>query len=235
MHEEITSGHTMPEVISLLCERRWEAVLHRGVWLFAVGAMAGFLLESLESAVSLGYVQNRQGMLYGPFSPIYGVGAVLFALAAPLLRGRPRWAMFLVTAALATGAEYLCALAQERAFGVRFWDYSHLGLSLSGRVTLLFTLWWGALGVAFIRWVWPAFEGLIDGLRRPGKRLLTAALLALFLFDAGLSAAALTRQEQRRHDLPAATAFGAFLDERYPDQRLEEMFPTMRELEQKTD
>jgi len=213
----------------LLCERQWEAALHRGVWLFAAGAMAGFLLESLESAVSLGYVQNRQGMLYGPFSPIYGVGALLFALAAPALKNRSLPAVFLVTAALGAAAEYLCALVQERAFGVRFWDYSHLRLNLNGRISLGLTLCWGALGVGFVQWFWPAFEGLLAGQRLEGKRLLTAALLALFLFDAGLSAAALVRQDQRRHDLPAVTAFGAFLDREYPDRRLEETFPTMEE------
>lgn len=212
----------------MLGDHRWETALHRGVWLFAVGAMAGFLLESLDSALRLGYVQNRQGMLYGPFSPIYGVGALLFALAAPLLKNRPVPVLFLAAAFLGTAAEYGCALVQERAFGVRFWDYSGMGIDLHGRVNLILTLCWGTVGVYFLLWVWPAFVRFLDGQRRSGLRLVTAALLVFFLLDGGLSAAALARQEQRRQDLPAATAFGVFLDERYPDGRLEKTFPTMR-------
>ena len=205
----------------------WERRLHRGVWLFAAGAMAGFLLESLDSLLTLGYLQNRQGMLYGPFSPIYGLGALLLAAAAPRLRARPVPVVFLASALLGAAAEYLCALVQERAFGVRFWDYTGVGLDLHGRVNLVLTLCWGGLGVFFLLWLWPRFSRFVDSQPRRGLRLVSAALLLFFLWDAGLSAAALVRQNQRRWDLPAATAFGAYLDVRYPDQVLEDTFPTM--------
>ena len=211
----------------MLCERHWESVLHRLVWLFALGSMAGFLLESMDSVLRLGYLENRQGMLYGPFSPIYGIGALLFACSAPWLKHRSVPTQFAVAALLGAAAEYGCAWVQERAFGARFWDYSGTGLEFQGRINLVLTLCWGALGVAFLLLVWPAFVRFLDGQRAKSLRLVTLFLLVLFLLDGGMSAAALVRQNHRNRDIPATTAFAAFLDEQYDDGRLSETFPTM--------
>ena len=87
----------------------------RLVWLFALASMAGFLLESGESLFSLGYVQNRQGLLYGPFTPVYGAGAVVLALLWPALKDKPRPAAFLCAALVGAGVEYLWSWGQEKS------------------------------------------------------------------------------------------------------------------------
>lgn len=204
-----------------------EERLHRWVWLFTACSLLGFLLESLQSLLELGYVQNRQGLLYGPFTPIYGLGALVFALCFPLLRRRGPLLVFAVTGAVGAVFEYLCSLVQESAFGTISWEYSHIGLDWDGRTNLILALCWGGLGVFFILRFYPAFSRFVSVQSLSGRRLLSGLLLVFFLGNGLLSAAALVRQEQRRQDLPAASAFSVFLDERYPDPVLEATFPNM--------
>ena len=205
-----------------------EELLHRLVLLFTCGSLLGFLMESLQSWISLGYVENRQGLLYGPFTPIYGLGALLFALVFPLLRSRPAGAVFLLTGALGALFEYLCSLIQETAFGTISWEYSDVGLDWNGRTNLILALCWGGLGVFFIQGFYPRFTRFLSRQRRPGKRALTLLLLCFFLTNSLLSAAALIRQDQRRSCRPAVSSVSLFLDRTYPDEVLEKTFPNMQ-------
>lgn len=173
-------------------------------------------------------LQNRSGVVWGTFSLVWGGGAVLFALLlrAPARRG-PAW-VFLGGAALGSAFELLCSLFQERAFGMRFWDYSHLSLSLGGRVDPVFSLFWGLAAVAWMCLLWPALARFLEGV---SPRLLrwSAGLLTVFMLcNVTLSAAALGRMDQRRQGEPPANGVEVFLDRRYPDRRLEERFPSMR-------
>lgn len=200
------------------------------VWLFTFASMAGFLLESGESLLSLGYVQNRQGLLYGPFAPVYGAGAVALALLWPLVKDRSLAWAFLLAAVAGAGVEYLWAACQERWFGVSFWDYSHFRFHLNGRVNLPFTLLWGLLGLFFWYKIWPQLRQL--PLTSSRSVSLIGLLLALFFVGNSLwSAAALTRQAQRQQGIAAFSPLTVYLDTVWSDQALQEQFPTMRQVQ----
>lgn len=173
-------------------------------------------------------LQNRSGVVWGMFSLVWGGGAVLFSLLLrPAVRRGPGW-VFLGGAALGSAFELLCSLFQEWAFGMRFWDYSHLPLSLGGRIDPVFALFWGLAALIWMEWLWPA---LARGLERISPRLLrwsAAALTVFLLCDAAFSAAALARMDRRRQGQEPANRVEVFLDERYPDQRLEQQYPSMR-------
>lgn len=113
---------------------------------------------------------------------------VLLMLALPAARSNP-WLLFLWAALSATGAEYLMDLFYDRVLGVSFWDYSHLPLNLHGRVCLLFSFFWGILGLIAVRLVHPLAAELVS--RIPQAVTLPAALfLAL---DIGFSVFVLRR------------------------------------------
>lgn len=190
--------------------------------------MGGFLLESLESLLTLGYVQNRQGLLYGPFTPVYGAGALALAFCAPYLKNRTWPATFLVAAAVCSVVEFLWSWVQETFFSAVFWDYTSFFFQIDGRVNLLFSLGWGVLGLFFLSYVYPLFLRGMDALRDRGKQLITWCLLLFMAWNITLSVAALSRHAQRQAQVPASSAVELFLDETYPDGRLYEQFPTMR-------
>lgn len=205
----------------------------RLVWLFTLASMAGFLLESGESLFSLGYVQNRQGLLYGPFTPVYGAGAVVLALLWPVLKDKPRPVAFACAALVGAGVEYLWSWTQELLFGVTFWDYHHFRFHLDGRINLPFTLFWGALGLAFWVWFYPRFRSFWARLPRSGTAIVGLALALLLVGDGMWSAAALVRQSQRQADLPAFSPLTAYLDEVWSDEVLADRFPSMRIVEKR--
>ena len=200
----------------------------RLVWLFTFAAMLGFMLESLESFLSTGQVQNRQGMLFGPFTPVYGGGAVIFALLSPLVKNLSTASTFWAAAVTGTAVEYLWSVAQERLFGVVFWNYNHLPFQLHGRVNLLFSLFWGLLGLVFWRWVWPWFQKAYDSLPRSNTAWLGLALALLLTGTALWSSAVLLRYDQRRHAVAAYSPLSAYLDRIWPDEALAAHFPAMR-------
>ncbi len=184
-------------------------------WVFFIASFLGAILETAFMLLTRGELQNRSGVLYGPFSLVWGFGAVLFTLCFRRLTGRGGWEVFLGGA-----YEYLCSWLQEVLFGACFWDYSHLPLNIHGRVSLIFTLFWGLAALAWVRAVYPALCRWIG--RLPNRRgpILTRALAAWMAVNIALSGAALGRMNQRQSGLPPANVLETFLDQHFPDQVL---------------
>ncbi len=203
---------------------------HRAVWLFAACSMLGFLMESLQSWTMLGYVENRQGLLYGPFTPVYGAGALLYAFFYPYLKNKPWPLIFVSSALLGSLVEFIWSWSQESLFHVVFWNYAMQPLQIQGRVSLNFALCWGVLGLAFYKGFYPLFLRLMASVRGRGKVLVSWSILLLMICNFSISIAAFSRQAQRREQIAPATMIDAFLDQAYPDERLKQQFPTMQDI-----
>ena len=57
-------------------------------WIYTIASVVGLVLETVVSAPIDGEWRNRYGLVWGPFSPIYGVGALLMTLFLHRLRHR---------------------------------------------------------------------------------------------------------------------------------------------------
>lgn len=200
---------------------------YRVVWLFLIAGFAGDLVEVAFWLVTRGELTSRSSLLYGAFSVVWGLAAVLLTLVFHRMDDRSAARVFMTGAVLGGLYEYICSWVQELLFGACFWDYRHLPLNIHGRVNLVFCLFWGAAALVWVRLVYPALCAFIDRVpRRAGRRFVRVA--ALFLVcSTVLSAAALCRMEQRRKAVPASGAVGRFLDENYPDSRLRARYPNM--------
>ena len=67
-------------------------------WIFLVGCVIGCLVEMLWCYLNEGFFESRQGLIYGPFSPVYGLGAVLFTLVMYRFKHSSSFIIFLVSA-----------------------------------------------------------------------------------------------------------------------------------------
>lgn len=219
-----TSAITLEQARALAAE---QLTCFRLFWLFVIAGFLGDWIEVVFWLLTRGQLISRSSLVFGPFSLVWGLGAVVLTLALHPLSGRSVPVLFAAGALLGGGYEYLCSWFQERAFGVCFWDYSHLPFNLNGRVNLMFCLFWGLAAVAWVRVVCPLLCLLIERVPRRPARWLTAAMALFLALSTVLSAAALVRMDQRRAGVPASNPAAVFLDEHFPDQRLHERYPNM--------
>lgn len=228
----MTRQNTVETSVSWTWEAAREAAAkaltpYRVFWLFLIAGVAGDFIEVAFWLLTRGELISRSSLVYGPFSLVWALGAVLLTLAFYRMDDQSAVRIVLTGTVLGGAYEYICSWIQEALFGACFWDYRHLPFNLNGRVNLVFCLFWGLAALVWVRLAFPALCLFIDRVPlRRGKRMARAA--ALFLaFSTLLSAAALCRMDQRRKDVPAAGAAARFLDERYPDSWLKARYPNM--------
>ena len=134
-------------------------------WFFTLYSMMGCLLE-IAFARATRSRPDRKRTLFLPLCPVYGVGACLCLLTAPLTKSNPAL-LFLTGAVVCTAAEYLTAVWYERVLGVAFWNYDGQRGNLWGRVCLPFSAAWGALVLCLTYWIHPAVAGLVRAIPAP--------------------------------------------------------------------
>lgn len=192
-----------------------------------IGSFVGVVLELFWCLISNGYLESRSGLVYGPFNLLYGAGAVALTLALYRYRNRSFLPSFIGGMVVGSVVEYVCSWGQELILGSRSWDYSDMPFNLNGRICLLYSVFWGVLGVLWIKNIYPRMAKWI--LRIPNKagKIITWVLVAFMVINAAVTAAAVYRWSERSQGNGASNALEAFIDERFPDKRMERIFANM--------
>ena len=192
-------------------------------WIFVFGCIMGYVMEVIFNFVRTGEFETRQGLIYGPFAPVYGIGTLAFYLILP--KFKKMWQVILVSGVLGGVTEYLCSYFQEKLFGTISWDYSNQLFNFNGRTSILYCLVWGALGVAFIKFVYPYFDKIFDKvLYKIGTKVITAFAVVFMIFNISISSLAAQREYERREHIEAGSRMDVFLDEHFPDEILDEVY-----------
>ncbi|MDR1420816.1 MAG: putative ABC transporter permease [Treponema sp.] len=195
-------------------------------WIFFIGCIAGYVIESLYCLAVEGHIESRQGLIYGPFSQVYGFGAVLIVVVLNRLARKGDIWVFIGSAVTGGAFEVMCSLAQENMFGSVSWDYTGQNFAFfGGRTTLLFMFFWGILGVVFIRKIYPPLSRFVDRIQGRRGTVLSWILIVFMALDMGVSALAVHRWSERVDGMPPRNTVEAFIDERYPDNFLEIVYP----------
>lgn len=201
------------------------------VWIFIAGCYSGFLVETLWCLIKNGYIESRKSLVLGHLSVAYGMGAVLLTLILVRFQQAKLWKIFLIAFVSGTVTEYICSLGQEICFGTVAWDYSHLPLNINGRVCLLYSLFWGVLGVVWVKAVIPLMRKIFDRVHLPFEKVIIWAFIAFFVFDCALSASAALRMNERAQGIAASNKVEQFLDTYYPDDKMNQIYANSRPAE----
>ena len=196
------------------------------VSVFTVGSITGYIVETIWCMAAYHVFESRQGMVFGPFSQVYGLGAVILTLL--ISKNNSTAKIFLISAAVGGIYEYLCSYVQEKAFGTVSWDYGNGFLSIGGRTSLIFCVFWGVMGVLLIKFVNPALSSVLSRIHGAEITVITAVVTVFFILNLQLSYMAVKRQTGRRMNLPPATAMEDWLDLRFNDEVLRKIYPNMR-------
>lgn len=195
-------------------------------WVFLISSVLGALIEMVFCRVTGGVWMNRSSLLYGPFSVVWGLGAVVLTVVLQRMEDKPDRIIFLGGCILGGVYEYLCSVFTEYVFGTVFWDYSNMPLNLGGRINLLYCIFWGLLAVLWLRVLYPPMDRFIEKWPVLAGKVLTWTLALLMLCNAALTCGAMLRYTERQTN-PQTGAVGTLLDERYPDDFMETRWPNM--------
>ena len=135
--------------------------------------------------------------------------------------------LYCVALAVGSVLEYVCSWGQELVLGSRSWDYSGMPLNLNGRICLLYSIFWGILGVLWIKDLYPRMAKWILKIPNRAGKILTWACTIFLIVNALVTCVAVGRWSQRVKGAEAPNAFWKFVDQRFPDQRMERIFANM--------
>ena len=131
--------------------------------------------------------------------------------------------------------EYFLSFCLEAVYGTRFWDYSYLGLNLNGRISLVYSFFWGILAIFLIRLLKPLFDKFINRLLNKATVTIEITLLAFLIIDAIATVYSLSIYKERAiskyYNLPTPeyNIVESFINNKlFSDSYMERSFPNIR-------
>lgn len=195
-------------------------------WIFVVCCVLGLILETIYHFMLFGGYEDRAGLLFGPFSPIYGFGAVLMTVALNRFHDKPIILIFLVSAVIGGAFEYLTSWFMQFAFGIVAWDYTGSWLSIDGRTNGMFMIMWGILGVAWIKLL-PQMLKVVNLIPWNWRYAVTTVAAALMIVDGAMTLMSLDcwyeREAGRTPDTPIEQFFADHFDNSFMEHRFQSM------------
>ncbi len=201
------------------------------VWVFLISALLGDIIETFYCGLVNGQWMNRSSMLYGPFSFVWGFGAVVLTLALQGLAEKNDRFVFLAGFVIGGVYEYMCSVFTELIFGTVFWDYSDMPLNIGGRTNVLFCFFWGVLAVVWIKIIFPPMSGWIEKIPPLTGKIVTWIVVFCMACNAILTSVAMLRYDTRAYRPEPANALEEFIDRQYGDGHMEWRWPNMMKRE----
>ena len=201
------------------------------IWIFFIAALLGDIIETLFCRATMGIWMSRSSLIYGPFSIVWGLGAVMFTALLYRYKDKSEGYLFLAGTIVGGAYEYVCSVFTELVFGTVFWDYSHIPFNLAGRINLLYCFFWGIAAAVWMKVLYPRLSRLIERIPMKAGKVLTWVIVVFMVFNMAISALALGRYQQRQSAPDAPTnGFTEFLDHYYPDERIHQVYPNMKQV-----
>lgn len=199
-------------------------------FIFMIGSTIGYIVEMIVAFIQEGHFESRQGVLYGPFTPVYGIGILVFYMFFNRIKTREKKKIFLLAMLLGGITEYLCSFLQEKIFGTISWDYSNWILNINGRTTLIHCTYWGIAGILYVTYIEPILPKIEEITRKNGTKILACGMAILMFFNITISSLAAIRQKYRNENIKPQNKLEEFLDEKYPDEYMDKIFANKKQV-----
>lgn len=163
---------------------------------FIFYSFLGWVWESIYCTAKEKKWADR-GFLFGPICPIYGscvVAASAVFSSIEVLRSPdfPIWGIFILCYIGSAIAEFATSWVLEKRFNARWWDYSEMPLNIQGRICVPVSIAFGLAGVAVVKLLIPAIEGVHEVVSPIFYEIFAIILAGLFGADFALTEASLS-------------------------------------------
>ena len=164
---------------------------------FLMYAIVGWAYEVFLEVVVYQWGYSDRGVLFGPYCPVYGVGALAFLLSFHKLMAKkePRWfrwinplIVFAGCMVVATAIELATSYILEAITGAWPWQtYVDYAINFQGRIALSPSVRFGLGGVLFLYVLQPLFERLVGCMSQETLNRVSTMLAILFVLDCALT------------------------------------------------
>lgn len=159
---------------------------------FMMYSVIGWLYEVILEVFIYKWGFSNRGVLFGPYCPIYGVGALIFILiVGRILKDKKRKdkillipAVFILCMVIATSIELIASYLCEWLLGSWPWQtYVDYKYNFQGRIALSPSLRFGLGGILFLYIIQPLYERLYSKLSNKVVNILFYLIGSLFIVD----------------------------------------------------
>lgn len=151
---------------------------------FFIYSILGFILEGTYTLITSNHFSS--GILYGPWTPVYGFGAILTIIISQKIfkkmhksRFTETLVTFIVLTIVLTLIEWLGGIIIEKLFHETLWNYKNFQFNIGKYISLEMALIWGLISIFIIYFIKP----IIDKIEKKIPKSLTYILLILFIID----------------------------------------------------
>ncbi len=156
--------------------------------IFFFYSILGYIMEtSLSFLMDDGFTS---GILYGPWTPLYGLGALIIIFLSEKLFKNLHMnkivetiIIFFIVTSILTLLEYISGNLIEKLLNMVYWDYSDLPLHFGKYICLPISLIWGILSIIFIYIINPLCKNIIKKI----PNFITIIIFICFIADIILS------------------------------------------------
>ncbi|MGN0302493.1 MAG: putative ABC transporter permease, partial [Anaerotardibacter sp.] len=222
------------------------------VWIFTLASLAGLILEEISHIIIYGEYESRAGLVWGPFSSIYGLAAVVLTLILNRFYKAHNVFIFLFCMVFGCFLEYMASLGLEYLAHAIAWDYTGTFGNINGRTNITFGICWGIIGLIWVRIVmphlkyfskeWSPTQKEKDAFKNPFKvapeenyersrfvtsHILTVLVSLFMVLNIGATCLALVRSGERAVDIPVNDPIDKVMDKLFPDEYMDKTFHNM--------
>lgn len=182
---------------TIYMENNKRVTIHQIFWYFVLFSILGLAIETFYGFITMGIIESRKGLIWGPFCPVYGVGGVFLIILLNKIDRKNYFKLFIYGFIIGSAIEYILSYLLEAIYGVRFWDYTYTEKDINGRICVLYSLFWGILSIFLMSFIKPKIDKLINKISKNIKGSVEIGLAIFLLIDAFVTVWAINTYEDR--------------------------------------
>ena len=197
------------------------------IWMLLISSFMGDIIETVYVFLTAHVLMRRSSLVIGPFSIVWGLGAVILTLVLSKVKKQNNLSIFIAGFFFGGAFEYLCSVFTEVFFGMKFWDYSNMPFNIDGRTNLLFMIFWGIVSVLWFHYAYPPISRFIEKIPPILGSVLAIVIALFFLSDSMVTAMVMVRATDRKKHPEARNVIEEFVDQEYPENVVRKLWPNM--------
>jgi len=210
--------------------------IHQLFWYFILFSILGLVIETLYGFFTMGIWESRKGLIWGPFCPVYGVGAIFLIFFLNHVDQKSYLKLFFYGALTGAVVEYMLSYGLESIYGARFWDYSYAKGDINGRICVIYSLFWGILAIGLMKFMKPLMDKIIDNINLKMKASTEITIFLFLVVDALVTVWAINIYEtraikqyyQEEMQYSNISWVRKIEEEYFTDARMKKTFPNLR-------